>query len=118
MRDEGLYLEDILDATRSIEQFLKHVSKADFLESDLLQSAVLQKLSVIGEAASKVSKQLKSRYPDVQWKKMIGARNVLIHMYFAADWDVIWKTAKNDIPVLNERIDSVLRREFPTSDKG
>lgn len=113
MRDERLYLQDIRDATISIREFLEGVSETDFLGSDLLQSAVMQKFSVIGEAASKISKELKSRNPDIEWKKIIGIRNIIVHVYFAVNWSLVWKTVNDDIPVLNERIILILEGEFP-----
>ncbi|MBA2333442.1 MAG: HepT-like ribonuclease domain-containing protein [Pyrinomonadaceae bacterium] len=116
MRDERLYLQDIRDAAGSIEQFLKHVSETDFLGSDLLQSAVIQKFLVIGEAASKISEGVKFRNSDIQWKKIIGIRNILVHVYFAVNWGLIWKTVSDDIPVLKERITSILQSEYPESD--
>ena len=55
MRDEGLYFDDILEATEHIAQFLQGVSREHFMESELLKSAIIQKLTVIGEAVSRIS---------------------------------------------------------------
>lgn len=115
MRTEHLYLRDILEATVSIQQFLNNVSKNEFLESDLLQSAIIQKFSVIGEAASNISESLKTRYPDVQWKEIIGIRNILVHVYFSVNWTLIWKTIREDVPVLHSRIRYILECEYPAN---
>lgn len=64
MRREELYLQDIVEAVSAIELFLAGIEKTVFLESDLLQSAVLQKLSVLGEASARISDELKTRHPQ------------------------------------------------------
>jgi uncharacterized protein with HEPN domain len=112
MRDERLYLEDILEAAKSIETFLKNHTKEDLVASDLLQSAIIQKFSVIGEASSRISRGLKSRFPQVEWRKIIGIRNIMVHAYFAVDWNLIWETVNVDLPVLIEQIDEIILTEF------
>ncbi len=66
MACEELYLQDIIEAANTIEHFLKDVSKEEFLASELLRSAVLHKLTIIGEAAARISNDLKSCYPNVE----------------------------------------------------
>jgi uncharacterized protein with HEPN domain len=53
----------------------------------MMRSAVLQKLAIIGEAASRVSKDLRSRYDEVPWARIVAFRNILVHAYFGVDWD-------------------------------
>lgn len=65
MPREKLYLQDIIESVDAIERFLKNVSKDDFLENQLVQSAVLQKLAVLGEASARISDELKNRYPNI-----------------------------------------------------
>lgn len=117
MRDERLYLQDICDAADAVGQFLKDVSKEDLLDSDMLQSAIIQKFSVIGEAAARVSEEIKSRHPSIKWKQIIGMRNILIHKYFAVDWEFIWVTAIERVPELNRQIRELLKSEFPGEKK-
>ena len=114
MRDERLYLEDILEAAKSIETFLRNATKEDLVASDLLQSATIQKFSVIGEASSKLSRGLRSRFPQVEWRKIIGIRNIMVHAYFAVDWNLIWETVEIDLPLLRKRFDEIIQLEFDT----
>ncbi len=113
MRDEGLYLEDILDSIDAILRFLDNVEKENFLASELLQSAVSQKFMVIGEAASKVSKELRGRYPEIDWKGLISFRNVLIHFYFGLDLEIVWDTTQNRLSKLKTEIAKILLEDFP-----
>lgn len=78
-------LNDIVEAADDIAQ----VEPATFQASDLLRSAVVHKLSVIGEAAARLSDNLKQQNPQVSWSRIVGFRNILIHAYFGIDWDIV-----------------------------
>lgn len=112
MRREQLYLFDIVECANSIAAFLQECDRARFDASDLIRSAVVHKLTIIGEAASKVS-QARSKYPSIPWKEIIGFRNIVIHDYFGTDWDVVWEAATVHVPLLREQIVAVLSREYP-----
>lgn len=107
MPRDALYLVDIVAAAASIARFLVGVERAEFLASDLLQSAVLQKLSIIGEAATRLSPESKSANPDVPWKPIIGFRNIAVHAYFTIDWERVWDTATIDVPSLLPVIEAI-----------
>ena len=86
MRRERLYLLDILEAADAIRKFLDGVEEPAFLQNDLLRSAVLQKLTVIGEAAAHLSEDFCERHSDIDWPGIVGFRNIAIHAYFAIEW--------------------------------
>jgi len=111
MRHENLYLNDIVEAADDIAQFLVGVETQSFRESDLLRSAVVHKLSVIGEAAVRLSDALKERNPEVPWAQIVGFRNILIHAYFGIDWEVVWEAAREGCPILREQIARILVTE-------
>jgi uncharacterized protein with HEPN domain len=113
MRDEKVYLQDIIEAVEAIERFLENVREEDFASSDLLKSAVLFKLSTIGEASTHISAEVRSRYPQVEWKEIIGFRNFAIHAYFSLNQKIVWTTATKDTAVLKKQILEILRNEFP-----
>jgi uncharacterized protein with HEPN domain len=64
---------------------------------------------VIGEAASKISLDLRKAHPDIPWQKIIGMRNRLIHVYFDIDYDIIWQTLKENLPPVIEQIQAILK---------
>lgn len=111
MRHEGLYLNDIVEAADHIAEFIEGTDFEAFQKSEILRSAVVQKLSIIGEAAARVSEEVKTRHPFVPWPQIIAFRNILIHAYFGIDWDVVWRSAKNRCPVLREQIASIIAAE-------
>ena len=109
-RDE-LYLADIVEAAMAIASFLAGLDRSDreaFVRDDLVRSAVLQKLSVIGEAAARVSEETRSLNPEIPWHQARGVRNLLIHAYFSVDWDIVWHTATDDVPRLAAQVERVL----------
>jgi len=113
MRREELYLADMLEAADAIQQFLAGIDRNSFLESDLLRSAVLQKLTIIGEAAARLPKEFRDRHTDIEWTDIIGFRNITVHAYFAVDWSIIWVTAIQDTPELRRVVADILLREYP-----
>jgi uncharacterized protein with HEPN domain len=115
MRREELYLADIVEAADAIAGFLRGRARDEFLADDLLRSAVVQKLTIIGEAASRLSDDLRQRHPEIPWRRIVDFRNVLVHAYFRFDWPTIWTTATTDVPQLREQVAAILDTEFPAS---
>lgn len=113
MRHEKLYLADIVEAAKAIDGFVSGITREQFLENDLLRSGVLYKLTIIGEAASKLSKEIKNKYPDMEWAKIVAFRNIAIHAYFSVDWKIAWNAATLNVPLLKEKIKAILDAEFP-----
>ena len=100
MRHELLYLSDIVEATDHIAAFIAGADFEAFEASELLRSAVVQKLAVIGEAAGRVSDEVKTNYPEIPWPQIVAFRNILIHTYFGLEWDVVWRAAIHRCPIL------------------
>ena len=109
MRTDQLYLTDIVEAAEAIARFIDGIDDASELQSDeMRQSAVLQKLIVIGEAASKVSSDLRGEYPEVPWGEVVAFRNFAVHAYFGVDWHIVWTTVTADVPALKQQIARIL----------
>ena len=108
MRRDSLYLRDIVEAADAIAGFLAGVKPDQFAASDLMRSAVLQKLMVIGEAAANVSAETRIQAKDVQWRQIVAFRNLVVHRYFRIEWNIAWTTATEDVPPLRARIASIL----------
>lgn len=112
MRREELYLTDIVEAVESIQKFLSGVERNTFLNNDLLRSAVLQKLSIIGEATARLPLEFRKHHPEIEWEDIIGFRNIAVHAYFAVDWAIVWVAATQEAPQLREKVAAILAKEF------
>ncbi|MBI4828901.1 MAG: DUF86 domain-containing protein [Nitrospinae bacterium] len=112
MRSDKLYLVDILEAVESLDRFLAGKNFEGFYGDEVLKSATLQKLTVIGEAASRISKELKEKYPDVGWPHIAAFRNIAVHAYFAVNWRIVWETATRNTHELKEKIAAILKENI------
>jgi uncharacterized protein with HEPN domain len=112
MRPEKLYLTDIVEAAQSIERFLAGADFNEFEQNEMMNSAVLQKLTVIGEAATRLPKEFITRFPDIPWIDIIGFRNIAVHEYFSIRWDIVWVAATEEVTVLREQAEKILQEEF------
>jgi len=115
MRPEKLYLLDISEAAGAIQRFCEAVGEDEFYTDELRQSAVLQKLILIGEAASHLPIDFQNRHSEIEWQDIIGFRNIAVHEYFAILWSIVWNTAIIDVPALQEKIRYILVDEFGES---
>lgn len=111
MRRDTLYLADILEAAEAIECFVRGIDEVAFVANDLLRSAVLQKLTLIGEAAAHLSADFKRDNPDVEWADIIGFRNIVVHRYFNIQWEIVWVAATEDAPKLRDQLRRILENE-------
>jgi uncharacterized protein with HEPN domain len=112
MRPERLYLQDIVEAADAIERFLQGIGQPEFLGNDLIRSAVLQKLTVIGEAAARLSSDFCDSHPRVPWRDIADFRNIAVHAYFAVEWPIVWVAASEETPALRKQVAEILSRDF------
>ena len=108
MKSDLVYLHHILDSIAQIDEYLSGKSFAAFKRDSLLQDGVIRQLSILGEAAKRISDALQRSYPAVPWADLIGMRNILIHDYVDVDVGEVWKTVHDDLPLLREQVRQIL----------
>ncbi|MEP7363355.1 MAG: HepT-like ribonuclease domain-containing protein [Acidobacteriota bacterium] len=99
-----------MEATSTIAEFLKGRSESEFDHDKLLRSAILNQLTIIGEAASRLSDDLRSSHPEIPWHAVRGLRNIVVHNYFGVDWNQVWATVLDDIPVLARQVEEMIQQ--------
>jgi len=107
-RSAEILLRDILQASDLLAQYTSGLTLEEFTENTEKQDAVARRLESIGEAVKGLPQDLRDRYPEVPWRDIAGARDVLVHEYFRIDLDLAWEMVKVDIPDLAERIRRIL----------
>lgn len=110
LREHKAYLNDILEAIRKIERYTKNFSFDDFVGDELIQDGVVRNLEIIGEAVKIIPSEIKKMRPDVEWKKIAGLRDILIHSYFGVDTEIVWDIVKNKIQILKVAISELLSK--------
>ena len=108
-RDTRDYLQDILDAINDVENFTHNLTYDQFIKDRKTLNAVVRSIEVIGEASKQLPNSLKAKYAELPWKEISGMRDKLIHAYFGADTEIIWQAAKENIPSMKKRIQTMLK---------
>lgn len=107
-REYRVYLDDILESAERIEKYTKGIKYEDFEKGSIFIDAVVRNLEVIGEAVKNLPQDLKQKYPEVEWKKIAGLRDILIHEYFGIDTKIIWDIISNKLPALKNSVRKIV----------
>ena len=110
-REESAYLQDILVSAQRARTHARGLTFSEFTQSHLHRNAVHWDLTVIGEASARVSLDTKVAHPEIPWSQMTGMRNRIVHRYFSIDLDIVWSVVREDLPVLIERVGTLVRQE-------
>lgn len=110
-RDYKVYLQDILEACKKIRDYTSELSFHTFARDPMTLDAVVRNLEIVGEATKRIPENVRARYSEIDWKKIAGLRDILVHEYFGVDAEIIWDIISNKLPLLEQRIGEILRND-------
>lgn len=103
-------VQHIYDAILEIELYTRDIEVDEFLNNSMMRFACIKQIEIIGEASNHVSEELQERFGDIEWRKIVGLRNILVHEYFGVISRVVWGIIKSDIPDLKTKIENILNQ--------
>jgi len=108
-KDPKIFLSHILESIEEINRNTGKITKNEFSTNKTIQDAVIRRLEIIGEATKNLPQSFKNNYPDIEWKKMAGLRDIIVHEYFGLSLKLIWGITQKDLPKLKKQIAKILK---------
>ena len=109
-KDEGYLLDILTEARKLVNRFID-VSREEFYTNEEKQYSVFWSITVMGEAAGKISQEFRASHPEIPWREMIGIRNILVHNYARIDLDIVWGVITYSAPRLIQAIEPLVPGE-------
>jgi uncharacterized protein with HEPN domain len=103
-RAAPLLVEDIWEATEKIERYVVGLDHDSFIKDDKTIDSVVRNLEIIGEAANRLPENFRAQYPEIEWRKITGLRNRIVHDYFNIDVEIVWEILQKDLPNLKSKL--------------
>ena len=110
-RDHLLLLEDIAISCRKVISYVEGYTFDDFLLDEKTLDAAVRNLEIIGEATKHLPNAYRELYPDTPWRAIAGMRDILAHVYFAIDLEVLWNVIQIEVPLLLASVKGILDSE-------
>ncbi|MBO8180691.1 MAG: DUF86 domain-containing protein [Archaeoglobus sp.] len=102
-RSVKLFIQDMLEAIEKIERYTESIKDPEeFKRNNMVADAVLRNLEIIGEAARNIPEEIRTKYSEIPWNRVVGLRNIVVHGYFVVDLDIIWVIIKEQLPELKD----------------
>ncbi len=109
-KNQRVYNEDILQAIQKIETYTSEINTYELFEKNpLVIDAVIRNLAIIGEAVKNISSEIRKQNDEIEWKKIAGLRDLLIHAYSGIDLEVIWDVVQNKLLELKKTAERILK---------
>ena len=110
-KNDLIYINHIQDCITQIKRYTQNISKNEFLSNRLIQDAVIRNFEIIGEATKNLNALFREKYSDVEWKKIAGLRDKLIHDYIGVDMWAVWGVVESIIPEFEKQIINIKNNE-------
>jgi uncharacterized protein with HEPN domain len=107
-REPNLLVEDIIDSGKKILQYTSNLSFEDFTKDGKTIDAVIRNFEIIGEAANRLPDDFKENHPEIDWHRIRGFRNRIVHDYFGIDFTIVWKIKNSFLPTLISKLETLI----------
>jgi uncharacterized protein with HEPN domain len=118
MKRDEVFIRHILEEMKFLTKETRNLQFEELMENEVLKRACTRSLEVIGEAVKNLSGDFKKKHPEIEWKKVAGLRDKLIHHYFGVNWDVVWDVITNKLPALKDDISKTVKGEKRRETRG
>ncbi|MGV0024047.1 HepT-like ribonuclease domain-containing protein [Phormidesmis priestleyi] len=111
-RSIRLYLRDIIQSCSKISRYTQDLTIEAFVADERTYDAVLLNLQIVGEAVKQIPQEFRDYYPETEWRKISGLRDILAHAYFQINIEIVWDVVQNKLTPLQAQIREILEAEF------
>ena len=101
-------LWDMVEAIKRVQEFIADVSYEEYVDNVLLHSGVERQMEILGEAARRLSNELREEQPNIEWQKIVGLRNIIAHQYDEIQMETIWSIATSELEPLKAKIEPLM----------
>lgn len=109
--DDQVRLHHMLESAKQATSFIEGRNREDLEDNAMLSLAILRCLEVIGEAASRITRERQDALPQIPWAQIIAMRNRLVHAYYDVKFDIVWSTVIQDLPPLIQQLEAIIDNE-------
>lgn len=106
-REPILLLEDIIESIQKIKIYTSELSRDDFLKDDKTIDAVIRNFEIIGEASNRIPDEIRDKFQLVNWHRIRGFRNRIVHDYMGIDYEIVWEIIEKDLEELENKIQEI-----------
>ena len=108
MKHNDIYIKHILDEIEFLFKTTNSLDYNSFYENEIYTRAFSRSFEIIGEAVKNLSPEFREKYNNIEWKKIAGMRDKIIHHYFNVDYEILWDAIKNKLPIIQKELQIIL----------
>jgi uncharacterized protein with HEPN domain len=106
-REPILLLDDIIESIQKIKIYTSGLLLDDFLKDDKTIDAVIRNFEIIGEASNRIPDEIRNKFQLVNWHRIRGFRNRIVHDYMGIDYEIVWEIIEKDLEELKNKIQEI-----------